>query len=263
MLSTLIRYDFKRLFKWILPACGLIVLSAAFFDLIYWRLSNPTEAERYLLVPYALLSFVMILGIYAGCLAGLAVICNHFYKNLMTDEGYLTFTLPVSHNQILASKVITGVVSMLLVALFAIAAIFIISVGLTFEEVAQEIVDPEMGIIGGEPAAADYLPEILAALFYGLTMLVLEVMQIYFATVMGCTVAKTHKVAASIGFWYLTGVVLNALSVSSGVAYLYSSSYDSINISGTLLLMSVLNIALCAGMYFWSLQRLKTKLNLQ
>ncbi len=258
MLSTLMRYDFKRLFKWVLPCCGLILLSAGLFDLIRWRIANPSQLEEHLFVPYTLLSFVLMLGIFAGCLAAFAVICNHFYKNLMTDEGYLTFTLPVTPNQILASKLIAGSVCMLLISLFAIVGIYLLSIGFSFGEVAGEITAPD-----SVESSSYYFSVILSALLYGLTSLVSSVMQIYFAIVMGCTVAKNHKVAASIGFWYLTGIVTNIITSFFNVGYSSIYSFSTTNVSADFLLMAIINVLLCVGMYFWSLQRLKNKLNLQ
>ena len=55
-----------------------------------------------------LLAVVMVLAIIAACFLVFFIICAHFYRNLMTDEGYLTFTLPVKTSEILWSKLITA-----------------------------------------------------------------------------------------------------------------------------------------------------------
>ena len=55
-----------------------------------------------------LLAVVMVLAIIAACFLVFFIICAQFYRNLMTDEGYLTFTLPVKTSEILWSKLITA-----------------------------------------------------------------------------------------------------------------------------------------------------------
>lgn len=62
-----------------------------------------------------------------GCLFGTVVInIVRFYKNLVTDEGYLTFTLPVSSKQIIASKLISSLVMDILMAFAVLVSTFLL-----------------------------------------------------------------------------------------------------------------------------------------
>lgn len=270
MLSTLMRYDFKRLFKWFLPACGLMLLSAAMFTFLQWRFANLTRIENFLAIPYGLLTFVSVIGLMAGYIAVFAVICHHFYKNLMTDEGYLTFTLPVTQNQILASKVIAGSVCALVGTVVMIAAILIIAIGTAAITASGEISD-EIGIIGGAdvPTAGAVLSVLITGLIEGVLELISFVIRVYFAIVLGCSVAKTHKVAASFGFYYLTNLIVGFISGFGGVVFgillLGSETVDQVlNATSTLMLLTAaFNIVTCVVLYLWSLKLLKTKLNLQ
>ena len=60
----------------------------------------------------------------------LVLMVYRFYKNLMTDEGYLMFTLPVSRSQLIWSKLMValawGVLSAVLAALAWMAEISVV-----------------------------------------------------------------------------------------------------------------------------------------
>ena len=61
----------------------------------------------------SILAITMFLGFLLLCasiLTMMVLIVVNFYKTLITDEGYLTFTLPVSPTKILLSKVLNGII---------------------------------------------------------------------------------------------------------------------------------------------------------
>ena len=104
MLTKLIKYDLKSLSRVLIPANILL--------LIYSFLARCViTSELYNDLPY----FVIGLGITTYII--LLVLINYitlfavlyrFYKNLFTDEGYLTLTLPVTPSQHLLAKTISG-----------------------------------------------------------------------------------------------------------------------------------------------------------
>ena len=114
MLGKLLKHDFKALFR----NYGLLFIALFGVTFLY---------KLYLLLPRNIvleftngLMGVLYVVVILGCLFGTVVInIVRFYKNLVTDEGYLTFTLPVSSKQIIASKLISSLVMDILMA-FAI-----------------------------------------------------------------------------------------------------------------------------------------------
>ena len=60
----------------------------------------------------AILLVLSIIGIIAFTFVSLVLVYVRFYKNLYTDEGYLTFTLPVKISEILNSKIILSLVTL-------------------------------------------------------------------------------------------------------------------------------------------------------
>lgn len=270
MLSTLIRYDFKRLLKITLPLCGGSILAAGLFDLIFWRMEHLTQVETYLVFPYGLLMILCAFGIAGAFGAVVIFVCSHFQKNLMTDEGYLTFTLPATHNQILASKVITGVTCALLAGAAMIIGYFILGVGVELlsapsEEIVE--IDPEVE----EAAASAVLTVLLMLLVYAITSVARIVLQIYFAVVAGHSFFKSHKGIASFGIYVASNMVIGFISslVTVGFgSFLADVLADGFITPSTslpalaLLGSAVLDLILCAVFYLWTLRLLKTRLNL-
>ena len=56
------------------------------------------------------MSFVFSLALIAAVVTTVVLMILRFYRNLMTDEGYLMFTLPVSTTELICSKLIVSVV---------------------------------------------------------------------------------------------------------------------------------------------------------
>ena len=53
--------------------------------------------------------FFYVLAIAAGSIAVTVCVAVRYYKNVYTDEGYLTNTLPVTARQIVISKLSVGI----------------------------------------------------------------------------------------------------------------------------------------------------------
>ena len=56
----------------------------------------------------AMASVLIGVAVMASALVTLLLICNHFYRSFLGDEGYLTFTLPVPTSKLIWSKLLTG-----------------------------------------------------------------------------------------------------------------------------------------------------------
>lgn len=112
MLRKILKYDFKFLFKyWWIGAVICLLLSVASGFCI--SLLNFAATKREL--PMAVTSSASaIIGISVVSYIAFSIITTilifiRFYKNFFSDEGYLTFTLPVKRTHLLNSKIITSV----------------------------------------------------------------------------------------------------------------------------------------------------------
>lgn len=110
MLGKLVKYDLKygaKIFI-ILHAVlliGCLIGRFAFLDKIVF-----TAMTSAIVTPLILFSSMTLLLISMVCFGVAILIAARFYKNLFTDEGYLTLTLPATPAQHLWAKIISGAV---------------------------------------------------------------------------------------------------------------------------------------------------------
>ena len=119
MLGKLLKYDMRSVgrFWWIamltmIGASFSAALSLRFYlemmmSEMYWASSNNFWIALGMTVSYIIfLISVIAIGV---CIMFVAVLIYvRYYKHLFTDEGYLTFTLPVSRKQIFFSKLVNA-----------------------------------------------------------------------------------------------------------------------------------------------------------
>jgi hypothetical protein len=105
MLGKLIKHDLKNISKLLLPINILIIIMTVvgviFIESGIFQRDN-TEALAIILITTYTLGLAVIVGI------SYFYPIVHFYRNLFSRQGYLTFTLPVCSWKILTSKVIVG-----------------------------------------------------------------------------------------------------------------------------------------------------------
>ncbi len=106
MLRKLLKYDMKyigRVMPWLYLAAlaSSLVLSVT----ILWASKN----ENMTFLPVTL-TFPFALLICAISVSGFIMLAVRIYKNLYSDEGYLTFTLPATAKQHILSKVLCGAI---------------------------------------------------------------------------------------------------------------------------------------------------------
>lgn len=235
MLSKLIKYDFKALSRVLLPTMAAVVgatLIATFSFLFGTKPYSGASDGGLLQLLTGLLAVLMVLAIIAACFLVFFIICAHFYRNLMTDEGYLTFTLPVKTSEILLSKLITamlwtlisGVVICLCVFLFAALSSAATGDGREFfEQFAQGLgqifaaLDEKSGLL------------IFEAILLGLVSTAFSILHIYLALVIGGVVSQKHKILAGIGFYFVISIVVSFISA---IAQYYFGGALAQNLSG-------------------------------
>ncbi len=122
MLGKLIKHEWKAASRLILP----LYLVLAVFTLInslMMRLDLYPNSGVLMLIPVLLIGgyVLSILGIMIMTLVTLIL---RFYKNLMTDEGYLMFTLPVRTHELITAKLLIACAWSVLSAIAVAASLF-------------------------------------------------------------------------------------------------------------------------------------------
>ena len=211
MLKKLLKYDFNAIFKyWWIGALTTFILSfvgLACEKVIY----SPKDLPDSVYVFATLGSILVFLSFAAFAFITALIVYLRFYKHLFSDEGYLTFTLPVKRNHILASKLITG-----FVATFLTALVTIVNGVITLAPVIKD----DFLYKGWEKDFEKAVNELVTA--HGIFNLVIEGIEIvvivllaivlitlftYLCITIGCIVAKKAKLVSAIGIYYAASIV--------------------------------------------------------
>ena len=155
----------------------------------------------------AMASVLIGVAVMASALVTLLLICNHFYRSFLGDEGYLTFTLPVPTSKLIWSKLLTGMLWTLINGVVIMVTLLIFSVfGTTTNSIANvEVLQAfRMFFTDVLPEAAKYINmpiAVIEVVVVGILGLASQMLEIYFAIVVGGQVAKKHRILASIGMY--------------------------------------------------------------
>lgn len=164
----------------------------------------------------ALTIMVMFVAIAATAFFTYLHLVVRFYKNVFTDQGYLTNTLPVTPAQIILSKGFTGILWIGLDILVLAGAVLIIGMnGADLSAFGAFLVRAFCNI--GEWPLFVYI-----TLISLLLMPVMMVLQAYFSIAAG-NLVKQHKVAAMLGVFILIWMVEQIAAVIIMVATSYSA----------------------------------------
>ena len=239
-----------------------------------------TQSESVLVLlmfPLSTLVFVSYMGIAVYVAAVGFVLMYRFYKHKFTDEGYLTFTLPVKTNHIFLSSglnMVIWTVIAFLVALLMYAMMLLCGTaqeGLFNDNIVEAF--SSLGIF--MDGIGEEFTELMGAGFVPLLILNVLVAPLFSTVIamtcvtLGAVVAKKHKILAIIGISYGVNMVLSILlSVVTYlplfIAVIIDPSMESpmLYITLTLILTFLLQAGITVGGYFLSTRLMKNKLNL-
>ena len=130
MLGKLLKYEFKSTARVFLPLYITILVVA---------IINSFFINSELFQIQGLLMTVFVALMIAMFVITVIVIVQRFNKNLLGDEGYLMFTLPVNSTTILFSKYLIALLWTLLSAIVAVVAFFLITSVPIFSEMGFDL----------------------------------------------------------------------------------------------------------------------------
>ncbi|HWT75593.1 MAG TPA: hypothetical protein VN258_12880 [Mobilitalea sp.] len=106
MLSKLFKHEMKATARLLLPIYLILaVLTIMDRIVIYLHIFKGVLA----IIP-GFITFAYVISLIAIIVVSSVIIIIRFYKNLMTDEGYLMFTLPVKSYELINSKLLASVI---------------------------------------------------------------------------------------------------------------------------------------------------------
>ena len=128
MLGKLMKHEFRATARIMLPVMGAMVALALLANLSIRGLAGNLSDVPMLRILFTLIIIFFSVAVVATAVMSLVIMVSRFYRNLLKDEGYLMFTLPVSVHELIWSKLIvslvwflgTGLLIFLVMALMAL-----------------------------------------------------------------------------------------------------------------------------------------------
>ncbi len=136
MLRKLLKHEFRATGRVMVPLYLLVLLLALLTRGIGFFTVTSVNQSLELHVPvgfnpldilFGILSFAFIIGLVAVFVVAFALMVLRFRNNLMADEGYVMFTLPVSTHQLVWSKLLVSTVWFLGACVIDVMAFFLLA----------------------------------------------------------------------------------------------------------------------------------------
>lgn len=122
MLGKLLKHEFRATSRTMLPMFGVVLALSLIVNLSFHMMDSRNQLLGILGGIFIAAFFI---GLLIMCVMSVVVMVNRFYKNMLCDEGYLTFTLPVNVHQLVWSKLIVSQVWFLVTGIVAAVAVML------------------------------------------------------------------------------------------------------------------------------------------
>lgn len=259
MLGKLIHFEFKSTYK-----LFLVLIGAEFLLSLVLGMSINTNlqimSERFMYDPYytsntSTFSFILILMLVGIIVATFMMIfgssVQRFHKNLLSGQGYLMHTLPVSTWELVLSKVIAYLIYVVLFVLAQLICLMGVAIGAgKFVEIVRNIDFYWLGRLLKEVVNLGFLELCVTYLFSASRFLLL----IYLCYAIGNLVPE-HRLLVGIATFIIVGLVIPALLqfpsifiMTFGVVQLTNDIYNGIDYQTiTFIYTIIMNIVLFAA----------------
>lgn len=103
MLSKLIKHELRASRRIMLPFLGAVLALSVLAGISTTAMEHQVDYS-WLNVVYGLIIFAFVMGVMAVCVVAVVMMIQRFYKNLLGDEGYVSFTLPATVDEHIFAK---------------------------------------------------------------------------------------------------------------------------------------------------------------
>lgn len=270
MLGKLFKYEWKAASPLLLVVHGFMLIFAV-FSRIMFSLNGGlipalnTETNDVLQIIALVLLFFMIMIIGSVAFFTYVYAAYRFYKNVFTDQGYLTNTLPVTPVQIILSKGLVGILWIVIDMVILCITCMILFAEREFFHSLGEGIAYLFDYIGDAPAY------FWLTLFAMILSPFIMVIQEYFCVSVG-SLFSGHKVLGAIGtyigIYIIQQICALLIMVFTGYRiFLFNtaSALSTINrtLSQALIFSLIFSIACMVAFWFGTKHIMTRKLNLQ
>ena len=210
MLGKLFKHEWIAISKLLVVIHGFILIFAI-LSRLFFEVSGGIEvvmaagSNNITGIIAAIIIFVLVLFIFCAAMFTSVYIAYRFYKNVFTDQGYLTNTLPVTPAQIIVSKGLTALLWTIIDLAVLAASLLIMFANGEF----MSVLLPALGRIF-------YYCSALPAFCWVLLIMVLlspflMILHMYFCVAVGSLIPN-HKILGAIGVYIASYIIIQIIS---------------------------------------------------
>ena len=126
MLSKLIKHELRASRRIMLPFLGAVLALAVLAGISTTAMEHQVD-HSWLNAVYMLIIFVFVMGVIAVCVVAVVMMIQRFYRNLLGDEGYVSFTLPATVDEHIFAKLISSFIWFFTTAVVVVLSTFIMT----------------------------------------------------------------------------------------------------------------------------------------
>lgn len=275
MLGKLLKHEWKAVWKVPTLLIGILlaaaIMAGSTFHLPIW------DSEW---VGLPLSGVMMIITFYVAMIAvslGITIyFAVRYYRNMFTDEGYLTNTLPVTSHQLLFSKVITMFAWNLItiIAIAASLAVFAGIIALAFMEPedGRTLADAFMELFNMDIWDSPYMQEFEGFCVSMIVMLFASSFSGTMVLIGSITIGqmvRRHRVLGAIGAYFAINTIMQIVSTVILLPFMIKT-FDNAYVdtpfpllSVMYLIIAVVSAAVGVGLYFLSEYLVRKQLELE
>lgn len=257
MLGKLIKHEWNSVARIFIPMyIALIVMTAIGKLLLSTNAIN--SLPDFISTLFLFVYIFLILIIFVGTSLFLVV---RFYKNIYSDEGYLTHTLPVTTNQKLLSKSIVAFGFSIISFLLCTASIFVLVITKDIWNTIPQAIEKISEICRFE-LGMNLMQLFLIIIAASLISLLSQIFMCYASISIG-QLFKGHKIIGSMaGFVALSTISQVVSSILLVVIQIDKIENNADYIPLLFTSASILSAAMCIGYYFIAYYMMQKKLNM-
>lgn len=224
MLGKLIKNEFKATARNFIPIyllLLLVTLGVKALELVQDYAGKSLEDNIVMNVIGVVLIITFVLAIMAIIFGTVILIAKRFYENMLKDEGYLSFTLPVTTGQHIISKVFVSYIWIIASALVCIMSFIIFMIGEpgAFKEIGDTI--SQMIQLVNKNGWWGYVIQVVLVMIIGIYN---GIMLLYTCFSVG-QIYNKHRIAGA----FITGICIYVISQIVNSIFLISLIGANIN----------------------------------
>ncbi|WP_138268301.1 hypothetical protein [Anaerofustis stercorihominis] len=232
MLSKLIKYEIKATKRIMIPAIiALICVSVLNGVLVGISTNNILHDSIIYNIFSAVSGSVYMLGIMAILILAAVLSIIRFYKADLSNEGYLTHTLPINIGKEILSKVIVGTLWVILTGLAIIISVLCLVMFSSIFDFASLDINDVINIKRAFTIYGGDIAKVLLVMFYLLLIIILgcsnKILAVYSAMAVGFSFNK-NKILLSFVSYIAISVLTTILTIILGVIFV-SPLYNFLN----------------------------------